>query len=161
MGPRGGASMRRMKRHTLIALVITAAAALPAVAASSASSASSEAGSASVGSLSTSIEGSSNSSSGDRKTAAGEYKLLDVAEAPARPGTLRLTLQAVPGSGADGEFYLYVPRQTVQQHALATGAVIRAEARPYGLQFAAADRAFFLAVHDEWLNELRTTPVAL
>lgn len=150
-----------MKRHALIALVIAAGACVPALAASSASSASSEAGSASVGSLSTSVEGSSNSSSGGQRTAAGDYKVTAVAEAPTRPGAMRLTLQAVPGSGAEGEFYLYVPRQTVAEHTLAAGQVVRAEARPYGLQFATAERAFFLAMDDAWLNEMRTTPVAL
>lgn len=155
-----------MKRTLVLRAALAAAClvpALPALAASSASSASSEAGSASVGSISTSIEGSSNSSSGDRKTAAGDYRVTEVAAVEHRPGDLRLTLQAVPGGGGAGEFYLYVPRQTVQAHDLAPGAIVHAADRPYGMQFALGtpQRAFFLAVEDTWLRELRTTPVAL
>lgn len=155
-----------MTRHPLLAAALAAAClapALPALAASSTSSAASDSASSTVGSLSDSVQGSSNSSSGDRKTAAGDYRVTEVAAVEQRPGDLRLTLAAVPGSGAEGEFYLYVPRRTVDEHAIATGMTVNAQDRPYGLQFALGDarRPFFLAVDDAWLRELRTTPVSL
>lgn len=153
-----------MTRTALIGAALVAAClvpALPALASSSASSVSLEGSSASIGSLSTSLEGSSNSSSGERRTAAGDYRITELASAEQRPGQLRLTLQAVPGSGAEGELQLWLPLATVQQHELAAGTVVSVAERPYGLQFALAQRPFFLAVQDEWLREMRTTPVAL
>jgi len=95
-------------RSILVALLL-AAAAVPAGAASSTSSAASEGVSTSVGSLSTSVEGSSNSSSRGDKVADGDYTLIEVAEAPARPGQVRLTLQ-----GEGQTLFLYVPQETVR-----------------------------------------------
>ncbi len=143
-------------------LAFTLGATLPAWAASSASSASSDSVSASVGSISTSFEKSSDSSKADQ-TAAGDYKVVDVAEAPQRPGMTRLKLQALAKPGADGEFFLYMPVVAAEQSRLAPGAVITATARPYGLQFAKADtrEPFFLVLDDGWHRELQTKAVTL
>ena len=145
------------------------AASLPSLADSSTSSTASSAGSASVGSLSTSVEGSSNASSRGNKVAEGPYRVIEVAEAPARPGTVRVTLQALADSGDIGnsgnnsELHLYLPRQTALDQQLATGSVVHARARDYGFEFAQGNprRAFFLVVRDEWLRELQTRPVSL
>jgi hypothetical protein len=152
----------------IVPLTVLLAVALPAVAASSASSASSEAGSASVGSISTSFEKSSNSSSGEEKTAAGDYRIIEVAEAPARPGTVRLKLQPVAADGATqtaqaGEFFLYMPREAAEQSRLETGHVVTASARPYGLAFARSDapKPFFLVMFDDWYRELKTQVVKI
>lgn len=130
---------------------------------SSASSASSEAGSASVGSLSTSLQTSSNSSTGGKDVAAGEYRLIEVADSGARPDALRLKLQAVPGTGAAGEFFLHVPRAAVERHGVVTGQVVTARERPYGVEFALGTprQAFFLLMDDAWYRELRTTVVRI
>lgn len=131
---------------------------------SSASSASSEAGSASLGSVSNSFEASSGSSTGGKTVAAGDYQVQEVAESPNRPDTLRLKLQAVPGTGAAGEFFLHLPRTTVERHGVAHGQVVSARSRPYGVEFALAapePQAFFLLVDDGWHRELRTTPVTI
>ncbi len=146
-----------------VALIGLLAAAPAHASGSSASSASSEAGSASVGSLSTSFETSSASSTGGEKVATGDYRLLEVAESAGRPDAVRLKLQAVPGTGATGEFFLHVPRVTAERHGVATGQVVSASTRPYGVEFAlgAPRQAFFLLMDDAWYRELRTTAVRI
>jgi len=149
--------------RSVLACVALSAATLPASADSSVSSAASSGSSASVGSLSTSIEGSSKASSRGDKVAEGAYKVIEVADAPARPGTVRVMLQALAGP-ADGEtLALYLPQQTAQTQQLAAGSVVHARARDYGFEFAQGipRQAFFLAVRDEWLRELQTRPVKL
>jgi len=138
--------------------LLLAAAALPAGAASSTSSAASEGVSASVGSLSTSVEQSSNSSSKDDKVADGDYTVIEVAAAPARPGQLRLTLQR-----QEMTLVLYAPQEAVRRAGVAAGQVVAARQRPFGVEFAAGEprRAFFLALHDGWLPELQTRAVSL
>ena len=137
--------------------ILAAAMALPVHAESFASSASS-AGSASSGSVSDSITGSSKSSSGDdKKVAAGQYRVMEVAEAPGKPGAARLTLRAA-GAGAAGEFFLDLPKAALAERALPAGALVQVSERPYGYEFAFADtrQAFFLALHDAWQRELRS-----
>lgn len=156
-------------RATSPALRLTALAlwfgafALPAVAASSASSASSESVSASVGSSSTSIQNSSESSTGDNKVADGDYRVIEVAEAPARAGTVRLKLHALAEDARQGEFFLYMPQEAYDQSRLGQGSVVTARARAYGLEFAngKATKPFFLVLADEWFRELQTQVVRL
>ena len=76
---------------------------LPSQAESFASSASS-AGSASSGSVSDSIGDSSQSSSGDKKVAAGEYRITEVATVAERPGNVSRTMP-----GPVREFFLHLP----------------------------------------------------
>ncbi|MDO8419629.1 MAG: hypothetical protein Q7S90_06280 [Rubrivivax sp.] len=146
-----------MSRSAFVALLL-AVAAVPAGAASSTSSAASDGVSASVGSLSTSVEHSSNSSSKDDKVADGDYRLIEMADAVDRPGQLRLTLQR-----AEQTFFLYLPQETARLGGLATGQVVAARQRAFGVEFSAGEpkRAFFLALHDGWLPELRTRAVSL
>ena len=152
--------MTRLTPFVASLALLVGAAALPAMAGSSASSASSEGSSASVGSLSTSVEKSSASSSGDKKVAAGDYRIIELADAAARPGVVRLRLQA---AGSEDEFFLYVPHETVAQGRLATGQVVTARERSYGLEFARTEtrQAFFLVLKDEWYQELQTRAVTL
>lgn len=133
-----------------------------ALAESSIASSASNSVSTSVGSASTSIEKSSESSTGgNKRVAVGDYRLIELAELPERPGQLRLRLQAL-AQGA-GEFYLLLPRQTAEQGALARGQVVTARERPYGIEFARADlgQAFFLVLDDAWHRELQSRPVVL
>jgi uncharacterized low-complexity protein len=134
---------------------------LPALAASSASSASSDAASTSVGSVSASFEKSSESSAGDRRTAAGDYRLVELAQAPGRPGIARMKLQALAQGQA--EFFLYLPQQAADRSGLLAGAVVTVKERAYGFEFAgqATRQAFFLVVADDWLREMQTRVVAL
>jgi len=143
--------MKHLHRAVFAALV-AATFALPAHAESFASSASS-AGSASSGSISDSLGSSSNSSKNDKKVAAGQYRVIDVAEAPGKPGATRLKLQ-----GQGNEFFLTVPKAALADRALPTGALVQVSERPYGYEFAYADtrQAFFLALDDAWQRELRS-----
>lgn len=144
--------------RSFLLVLLLAVAAAQAGAASSTSSAVSDGVSTSVGSLSTSVEHSSNSSSRDDQVADGEYRLIEVAAAPGRPGQVRLTLQ-----GAQRTFFLYVPQETLRQGGLHTGQVVAARQRDFGVEFAAGAprRTFFLALHDGWLPELQTRAVTL
>lgn len=137
-----------------LVLALLAAAAAPAFAESLASSAS-LGSSASIGSVSTSLGGSSNASSPNR-TAAGEYRVIDVAAVAEQPGLLRLTL--APLAAGATPLRLDLPQAVVQQHALAAGQLVAARERPYGLEFAHGEpRApFFLVLDDAWYRELHS-----
>ena len=141
-------------RHVAGISILAAVVAMPVHADSFASSASS-AGSASSGSVSDSISGSSKSSSGDdKKVAAGQYRVIDVAEAPGKPGAARLTLRGDHGS----QFFLDLPKAALAERALPAGSLVQVSERAYGYEFAYADtrQAFFLALHDAWQRELRS-----
>lgn len=126
--------------------------------ADSAVSSASSAGSASSGSVSDSLQGSSRSSHRDDRRAEGDYRIVDVAAAPGKPGMLRLTLQA-----DTGELRLDLPQRTSEGARLKPGDTVRARPRPYGIEFARADtrEAFFLVLADDWYGELASRPVAL
>lgn len=145
-------------------VVLVGTASLSALALAGSLSASSAAGGSSASSASsTSVEKSSDSSTGNKGVAEGPHKIIDVATVPERPGMVRMKLQAVATAGADGEFFLYVPQQTVAQNRLAAGQTVLASQRPYGLEFAHADtrQAFFLVLNDDWFRDLASNPVVL
>jgi hypothetical protein len=146
-----------------LALALAAAACtLPAHADSVASSASS-AGSASSASISDSIGGSSNSSSGDRRrVATGPYRVIDIAQAPAKADTTRVTLRAVAGDAAT-EFWVDVPDRALADRRIAKDEVVQVNERVYGYEFAYGDtkKAFFLALQDDWYRELASRKVTI
>lgn len=146
--------------RTLGLAVFAAACTLPAHAESFASSASS-AGSASSASISDSISDSSTSSSGDDKVAAGEYRVIDVAQSPNKKDTTRLTLSAAAGDV--NTFHLDVPNRALAERQVNAGEVIRVNQRVYGYEFAYADtqRPFFLALQDAWYNDLASRKVTI
>jgi type IV secretory pathway TrbL component len=135
--------------------------AAPAYADSVASSASS-AGSASSGSISDSLGGSSNSSNHDKRVAAGDYQVIDVAQAPAKTNTTRLTLRAV-AAGAGQDFTLDVPNRALAARQVGAGALVHVNERVYGYEFAYADtrQPFFLALQDDWYRELGSRQVTI
>jgi hypothetical protein len=145
--------------------LFAAACALPVQAASTAASSASSAGSASSGSVSDSIGSSSNSSGDDRRVAAGQYRVIDVAAAPGKPDTTRMTLHAAAAGAAQKmrEFTLDVPNRALAQRAVAKGELVHVNAREYGYEFAHADnrQAFFLALEDNWYRELSSQKVAI
>lgn len=155
-----------MNRAHLLASATVALAALcttPAALADSFTSSASSAGSASSGSVSDSIGGSSDASSPDKeKVAQGEYRVVDVAAAPDRPDTLRLTLQGAEAQ-ATREFVLFVPAKALAARPVAAGDHVFTNVRPYGFEFAHADtrQAFFLALKDDWQQDLGTRVVRL
>lgn len=134
--------------------------ALPAAAdlTSSASSASS----ASVGSVSTSLETSSNSSTGKKQVAQGAYTLVDMVALADKPDMLRLRML---GQGPDqtAEFTLLMPRETAERAQLVAGQTLHALARTYGLAFAASGTAspFFLVLDDAVYREVDSRPVGV
>ncbi|MBC7481891.1 MAG: hypothetical protein H7337_08345 [Rhizobacter sp.] len=138
-------------------------AALPAWAASSATSSASDSSATSVGSSSGSVEKSSAGSSKATGVAQGDYKIIEFAAAPQRPGTLRIKLQALADPGVDGEIFLTLPQQAFEQGALALGDTVTARPRPYGTEFASGltGHAFFLVLTDTWYRELQSNPVVL
>jgi hypothetical protein len=140
--------------------VFAAACAFPVHAESFASSASS-AGSASSASISDSISDSSTSSSGDNKVAAGDYRVIDIAQAPNKPDTTRLTLRAEAGQVRT--FFLDVPNRAMAQRQVNAGDVVRVNERVYGYEFAHADtqRPFFLALQDDWQRDLASRKVVI
>jgi len=93
----------------------------------------------------------------------GPYRIAEVIPVPERPGTVRMTLQALEGKGADGLVHLYVPGQALEQGGVQQGATVTANRRPYGVELARADtrKAFFLVLDDDWQHELRAKPVTL
>jgi len=146
-----------------LALALAAAACtLPAHADSVASSASS-AGSASSASISDSIGGSSNSSSGDRRrVTTGPYRVIDIAQAPAKADATRVTLRAVAGDAAT-EFWVDVPDRALADRRIAKDEVVQVNERVYGYEFAYGDtkKAFFLALQDDWYRELASRKVTI
>ena len=160
----------RPRGRPLLALCLAALAgwgAVPAPAAaeslaSSAASSASSAGSASVRSLSDSVHGSSRSASPEGRQAVGDYRLIDLAALPDRPGLVELRLRReVPAGAAEpaDELRLHVPAAALAARPLAVGDRIVARARAYGLWFAqrasdGADRPFLLALRDDWQAEL-------
>ena len=130
------------------------------LAASSAAGGSS-ASSASSASSDKSSDKSSDSSSKNTKTAAGPYRIADVAVVPQRPGTLRLRLQALAGAVHEDDVVLYLPQQAFERSRLTVGQTVTANQRPYGTEFAIADTAFFLVLKDDWFGELAANPVVL
>jgi hypothetical protein len=116
-----------------------------------------------VGSLSGSVEQSSASSSGDKKVAEGDYRIIDMAAVADRPGLVRMRLQPLADRSAEGEFFLYVPQAALEGTPLAQGGTVTARHKPYGVEFAVTQtrQTFFLALADEWFKELQTTAVVL
>jgi len=150
------------KTFALALALAAAASTLPAYADSFASSASS-AGSASSGSISDSIGGSSNSSSGDNKRAeTGPYRVIDVAQAPAKAGVTRITLRAVAGDAAT-QFWVDVPDRALADRRVAKNEVVQVNARVYGYEFAYGDtkQPFFLALEDNWYRDLASRKVTI
>ena len=144
----------------LAALTLSTACVTPALATSSAMASASDSLSTSVDSVSRSIKKSSDSSA-RTVVGQGDYQVIQVAQA--EPGTQEVTLQAVAGGGAHGEFTLRVPDKAVQHGGLVVGQIVSARERPYGVEFARADTraAFFLLLEDAWYRELQSVAVTL
>jgi hypothetical protein len=134
-----------------------------ALATTSSTSSASSAASQSLGSSSTSIEKSSDSSTGDKKVAAGDYKIMGITADAGRAGLLRLRLLALGAAVPAGEFDLLLPQTVADQAGLVAGTVVAARERPYGLEFSVSGQAqaFFLVLHDDWYRDLHNHAVTL
>ena len=121
-------------------------------------SSASSAGSASVGSISGSLHGSSKSSTDGEKAASGDYRIVEVATAPDRAGAARVTMQA---DDPRQQIVLDLPQAVVEKQRLRRGDLVHAQRRVYGFEFARVDtrQAFYLALADDWYDELAARPV--
>lgn len=149
------------------------------VGAASASSTAASAGSTTVGSVSDSIQGSSNTSS-KTTVAAGDYRVVNVAAAPDKPGVTRVALvpaqTATPGVNSEAlAFTLDVPTAALGARPLLQHDTVSVAHRPYGLAFArtlavtdsraagdgpgAAKETFFLVVANEWRGDFESKPI--
>lgn len=155
--------MANFKKCLATFTLLFGAIAMPVLAASSAASSASDGLSTSVGSISGSIQKSSGSSSKANDIAEGDYKIVDVAAVPGRPGTVRMKLQALANHVADREFFLTLPQQAFDQGNLGQGRIVTVRKRPYGADFANAEtrRVFFLVLGDDWYRELQANAVVL
>lgn len=139
----------------LLAVLLSTGATWAASSASSASSAASD----SIGSSSTSLEKSSTSSStNNNKVAQGTYTVVETVAIADNPDWLQLQLER------DGnQLLLKLPRQAAERAHIQTGSLVDVAHRPYGLAFSTVTEAkpFFLVLHDDWYQELRTRPVTL
>lgn len=151
-----------MKFPTLFKAAGLAAAATLALnaQADSFTSSASSAGSASSGSVSTSLNGSSNSSSGDNKTAGGPYHIIQMAAAPGKANTTRLTMEH---DASKQLLVLDLPAAIAAKEGLELGGVVLTQPRSYGFEFAHAgtQKPFFLVLEDDWHSELAARPVNL
>ena len=113
--------------------------------ASTAASSASDSASSTTSSASDSIGDSSRSSSGGTKVAAGEYRVLTVAQGP-RAGTLQARLRNDEGA----EFSLTLPQAAALKGGLTPEVRVKVSEQGYGLAFARADNGetFFLALND-------------
>ena len=97
-----------------------------------------------------------------RRVAAGPYRVIDVAQAPAKAATTRVTLRAVAGDAAT-EFWVDVPDRALADRRIAKDEVVQVNERVYGYEFAYGDtkKAFFLALQDDWYRELASRKVTI
>jgi hypothetical protein len=152
--------MRHLKKSLATLALLACAAPLTCLAASSVGSSVSDSLTQSSGSISDSVKGSSNSSSPDNKQVKGDYKVIDMAEVADKPGFVELHLQPV---AAGDEITLRLPRAAAEQAHVAGGAIVTAMQRPYGIEFAANQprAAFFLALADDYVRDMKMAPVTL
>ena len=155
--------MRHLTKSLATLALLACTAPLTCLAASSAASSVSDSLTQSSASISDSLRDSSHSSSPDNKQAQGDYKVIDVAELADQPGYVELHLQPVATNTAGEEMYLRLPRVAADQGHVDTGAIVTALQRPYGIEFAANQprAAFFLALADDVVRDMKLTPVTL
>ncbi len=149
-----------MTTITLLRGVLLAAAlGLSVQAHADSTSSASSAGSASSGSVSDSLQGSSNSSTGDQRRADGNYQIIDIEHTPGRAGSTRVAMQA----GEQERIVLDLPEAVFAKQGLVRGDFVHAQNRPYGIEFARADtrEAFFLVLEDTVYKELAARKVTL
>ena len=155
--------MRHVKQSLAVLMLLAGTSPLTALAASSAASSVSDSLTQSSASISDSLTDSSHSSSPANKQAQGDFRVIDVADVAAQPGYVELHLRPVATNTVGEELYLRLPRTAAEQGHVDTGAIVTALQRPYGIEFAANQprAAFFLALADDVVREMKLAPVTL
>jgi hypothetical protein len=90
----------------------------------------------------------------------GDYRIVKVAQAEQRPARCGCSCRPWP-SRVRGALVLYLPRSHARAEPTGRRAGGQATPRPYGTEFAQAEKPFFLVLHDAWFDELQTRPVTL
>jgi len=123
-------------------------------------SSASSAGSASSGSASTSLRESSKSSTDAVKLVDGDYRIIDVTDAPERADFVRVAMQA---DARQQRIELELPRAVFAKQNLGRGDLVHTQRRVYGYEFSRSDtrEAFYLVIADDWYGELAARPVGL
>ena len=156
--------MSRLNNSLATLALLACAAPLSCLAESSVTSVVSDSVSRSSGSISDSITGSSHASSPDNKQVTGDYKVIDMAEVADRPGMVQLRLQPVAATAtAADQVFLLLPRVAAEQGRVSTDGIVTAMQRPYGIEFASGQphAAFFLALADDYVRDMKMAPLAL
>ena len=155
--------MRHLPKTLATLALLACAAPLSCLAASSAASSISDSLTQSSGSISDSLKGSSHSSSPDNKQVKGDFKVIDMAELADRPGMVQLQLRPVAATSDDTDILLTLPRVAAANGHVEKDATITALQRPYGIEFASGQphAAFFLALANDWVSDLKTAPLTL
>lgn len=140
--------------------ILAAALGLAVSAHADSTSSASSAGSASSGSVSDSLQGSSHSSTGDKRRADGNYQIIDIDQTPGRAGSTRVAMQA---GDPQQRIVLDLPQAVFAKAGLGRGDLVHAQNRSYGIEFARADtrEAFFLVLDDAVYKELSARKVTL
>ena len=143
--------------------LLTCLSVVNAHAASSATSMVSDSASSTASSASDSVKGSSNSSSKGTGMAAGDYQLIQVAQAVDRPGMVTMKLARLDNLATDREVEVTLPEAAFDKGVLNVGSVVAVRERAYGLELAngSTQETFFLVLADEWHRELGIKPVVL
>jgi hypothetical protein len=117
--------------------------------------------SASLTESSGSISDSSRSSRRAVANAAGDYKVIEMADAADHPGQQRVQLQSV--DTAKPGLYLYLAKAELDQAHLQPGQLVTAQERSYGLAFTrqGGNDAFAVVLDEDARKELAPNPVTL
>ena len=156
--------MSLFKKSLATLALLACAAPLACLAESSVTSVVSDSLSRSSGSISDSITGSSHSSSPDNKQVKGDLRVIDMADLADRPDMVQLRLQPVAANAtADDQLLLTLPRVAAAQGHVAKDGIVTALQRPYGIEFASGQphAAFFLALADDYVRDMKMAPLAL
>jgi hypothetical protein len=156
--------MSHLKIRLATFALLTGVASLPSFAASSITSLASDSLSRSSGSISDSISGSSHASSPENRQMLGQLKVIDLIDVPNRPNMVALRLQPmVETATAEDQYTLTLPREAVAAGHVAKDGIVTAMQRPYGIEYASGEphSAFFLALADDWVRDLKMAPLAL
>jgi len=154
--------MKSVRSSVLLSAALLASTSLSALA--SGLTASSAAGGSSASSASMgSVENSSNSAAKALTEINGPYRVVEMTPMPDRPGTLRVTLQALDTAQGDERVAIHMPIKALERGDISTGKTVLAHQRPYGVEFASGEtrQAFFLLLADDWHKELSSRPVTL
>ena len=95
--------------------------------------------------------------------AAGDYQLIQVAQAVDRPGMVTMKLARLDNLATDREVEVTLPEAAFDKGVLNVGSVVAVRERAYGLELAngSTQETFFLVLADEWHRELGIKPVVL